>query len=173
MKSLLNSQINYKFTYCFALSLLINPFFREFTFVSPKSLWIHYLFREFTINSLSFWNRPIRLFFTKLNPRLTSDDFLWPDWTSNNFEFQSSTKYWVETYVYLIYFAHPARFDSYWTSLTQVWPPMTLIELLKNIKSEFLRKFWVESYVYLIYFDQPARFDPNSTIWPKFDLWWP
>ena len=49
----------------------------------------------------------------------------------NNFEFQSPTKFWVETYVYLIYFDQPARFNSYWTSLTIVWPLMPLIDLEK------------------------------------------
>ena len=57
--------------------------------------------------------------------------FLWPNLTWNNFELQSLTTWWVETYVYLIYFDQPARFDPYWTGMTQVRPLMTLIDLEK------------------------------------------
>ena len=176
MNSLLSSRIHYKFTYCFALSLLIHSFFGNllsfsrnhyeftiyFTIYFANSLSISLSISRIHYISLSFWNRPIRLFFTKLDPRLTSDDFLWPDWTWNNFEFQSSTKCWVETYVYLIYFDHPARFDSYWTSLTQVWPLMTLIELEKY-------KIWILEKILsrnICIFD---IFRPTGPIWPLLD----
>ena len=45
---------------------------------------------------------PIWRLLDGFDPYLTSDDFLWPDWTSNNFELQFPTKFWVETYVYLM-----------------------------------------------------------------------
>ena len=75
-------------------------------------------------------NSPFWLFFDKFYSSLTSDDFLWPDMTSNNFEYQFPTKFWVETYVYLIYFDQPGRFDAYWTDLTLVWPLMTFCDLI-------------------------------------------
>ena len=55
-------------------------------------------------------------------------------------------KFWVETYVYLIYSDQPARFDPFLTSFTQVWPLMTLIDLEKYL-------IWFETYVYWIHFD--------------------
>ena len=34
----------------------------------------------------------------------TFDDFKWPELTSNNLEFEFSIKFWVEKYVFLVYF---------------------------------------------------------------------
>ena len=102
-------------------------------------------------------------------PLMTFYDLIWPQVI---FNFNPWQKFWVEIYVYLIYFDKTTRFDPYLMGLTQVWPLMTLIDL-ENDKSEFLRKFLFQPNVYWIHFDHSARFDPNSMIWPKFDLWWP
>ena len=97
-------------------------------------------------------HNPNWLFFDKFDRSLTSDDFLWPDLTFNDIEFQSTTKLLIETNVYLGYFDQPARIDPYWTGWPKFdlwWPLLTS----KNIKSESLRNVLVKTYVYWIYFD--------------------
>ena len=172
-------RIHYKFIFCFAYSLSILRLYQEFTIYFDNSLWIdyffanllwiHYSFRENTMKALCFakinygsiiYLREFTSCWTQVWPVMTLNDLIWPQLILVNPRSESPTKFWVETYVYLIYFDQPGRFDPYWTDLTQVWPLMTLIDL-ENIKSEFLRKFRVETYVYWIYFDQPGRFDPK------------
>ena len=58
------------------------------------------------------------------------EDFEWPDLISNNIELKFSTKLLVETFVYCIQLDQTARFDSFLTSLTQVWPLMTFYDLI-------------------------------------------
>ena len=100
-------------------------------------------------------NSPTWLFLDKFYSSLTSDDFLWPDPTSNNFEYQFPTKLRVEIYVYLIYFDQPGRFDGYWTDLTLVSPLMTFCDLIwLQIISNF-------KYVYLMYFDIKKHISQN------------
>ena len=80
-------------------------------------------FRQFTTNLLYIvynWPNSTKWpFLDNIGPFLNSGDFLWHYLTSNNLEFKFSTKFWVKTYVYLIYFDQPARFDPYWTGLTR------------------------------------------------------
>ena len=111
-------------------------------------------------------NSPKWPFFDKIDPSLTSDDFLWPDLTSNYLEFKFLTKFWVKTYVYSIQLDQIARFVLFW----HVWPKFDLWWFLwpnltwNNFELQSLTTLWVETYVYLIYFDQPARFDPYWTV---------
>ena len=56
-------------------------------------------------------------------------DLLWPWLTLKNNKSEFVRQFRVETYVYLIYFDQPDRFDPYWTDLTRVWPLMTSIDL--------------------------------------------
>ena len=203
MNSLSVSRIHYNFIIVFAIShnlgqytmtsqscsrisysLSISRIKFEFTFCFVYRLWIHYLFREFTINWLSFcWIHyefnlcfAIWFFFNKFDPSLTSDDFLWPDSTSNNLEFQFPTKFQVETFVYLIYFDQRTRFDPYWTGLTQIWPLMTLFDpekykiwILEKILS---RNICISDIFQLIgpIWPQFHKFDPNLT---SDDPYWP
>ena len=101
----------------------------------------------------------------------TSEDFEWTDLTSNNLEFEFSTKFWVKTYAYCIQLYKTSRFDSFLTSLTSesqrgsddfLWPNL----ISNNFEFQFPTKFWVKTYVYWIYFDQPGQldgFDPSLT----------
>ena len=138
MNSLSFSSIKFEFTICFVNRLWIFDHSRKF---AMNSLFISWIYNKLTIYLANIlWNyqlfRNLTLFWQvwpKVWPQLITDDFLWPDLTSNNFEFQFPTKFWVYTYVYLIYFAQPTRFDPFWTGLTQVWPLMTLIDLEKYL----------------------------------------
>ena len=57
--------------------------------------------------------------------------WLFVTWSDlNNFEYQFPTNFWAKTYVYLMYFDQPGRFDAYWTDLTLVWPLMTFCDLI-------------------------------------------
>ena len=166
------SRIHFEFTIFFATSQSILRIYHEFTICFVNSLWIHLfcvltLFHWFDSDLFHFQGRlevlqgilhtivpnsPNWLFFDKFDRSLTSDDFLWPDLTFNDIEFQSTTKLLIETYVYLGYFDQPARIDPYWTGWPKFdlwWPLLTS----KNIKSESLRNVLVKTYVYWIYFD--------------------
>ena len=119
----------------YALNICFDSEFgREFKFIRPRA-------QEFTnfenFIELSqnirytrwrkigqFWTQSFtkrgRMNFDKFYSSLPSDDFLWPDLTSNNFEYQFPTKFRVETYVYLMYFDQQGRVDANWTDLTLV-----------------------------------------------------
>ena len=143
MKSLFFPRIHYEFNFYSANPLSIRFFFansvwihfllRVFTihlanmswiqYLFRTSLWIQFFFRQFTTNLLYIvynWPNSTKWpFLDNIGPFLNSGDFLWHYLTSNNLEFKFSTKFWVKTYVYLIYFDQPARFDPYWTGLTR------------------------------------------------------
>ena len=62
---------------------------------------------------------------TLIRPFWPKFDLWWPDLTSNNLEFEFSTKFRVKTYVFWIYFDYLARFDpnlTVWPTVDLVWP---------------------------------------------------
>ena len=129
-------------------SIFFSQNYYEFTILCANLLSIH--FRMFWLNGIfkidqfkeHFWPKEVEWW----NCKTTSENFLWPYLSSNNFKLQSPTKFWVRTYLYLMYFDQSARFDPFLTVLTQVWPLMTLIDLekyqiwiLENILSRNIR----------------------------------
>jgi len=97
--------------------------------------------------------------------------------TSNNLEFEFSTKFWVKTYAYCIQLYKTARFDSFLTSLTQVWPLMTFYGLIwSQIILNFNSRQNSESkHMYIGYIStNRADLTPNWTdltqVWPLMTL---
>ena len=90
VNSLSFSLIHFEFTIYFTLNPislnLIHLF--QFTIDSPSMSQIHFEFTIYFANSLLIYfvsNSIIWLFLATFDPILTSDDYLWPDLTSNYF----------------------------------------------------------------------------------------
>ena len=66
--------------------------------------------------------------FHKINPSLTSDNFYGLIWSEITLNFNPWQNY-ESKHMYIL--DQLARFDPYWTGMTQVWPLMTLIDLEK------------------------------------------
>ena len=146
--------------------LSFSRLFKNLNKIKKIALEFEHMYIMYSVLYRIWPNSPKWLFFDKIDPSLTSNDFLWPDLTSNYLEFKFLTKFWVNTYVYSIQLDQIARFVLFW----HVWPKFDLWWFLwPNLTwNNFEFQSWYNNIMSrnISIFD---IFRPTCPIWPLLD----